>query len=272
MSRGPSQDSTPVRCTTIELKDLADTDEFDLNAEIGAIYGFEYTDSGIYKRREIDDKKVSKLEQLRNVTAEILGNYEYKIRRVDKNWELSPIIEWDIKFEFISPYTLFDVENKFRKSINSGPLHTSLVPESRGIIEVKPFKKQYSLHQIGEGDGGLVFVPEGQFADTFTLVLDISINDDSLNNEGKSKVVMDGLQINWTTLEKQMVTIVVQKTKDNLRGVSSNDKVDVSLLPSRLTKLKSINIDHFDLIGLHYIQTDLPDKVLAMFLKSRGFE
>ena len=69
MSRGPAEEY-PTRCTTIELKDLADTDEFDLNAEIGAIYGFEYTDEGFYKRREIDDKKIPKLEQLRNVEAE----------------------------------------------------------------------------------------------------------------------------------------------------------------------------------------------------------
>ena len=81
MSWGPEEPVllAPTRCITTELKDLADTQDFDLNGEPGAMYGFEYTDDGYYKRREIEDKKTPKLEQLRNVNIDAYGNFEYRL-------------------------------------------------------------------------------------------------------------------------------------------------------------------------------------------------
>ena len=268
MSRGPSQDLAPVRCTTLELKDLADTDDFNLNGEIGTIYGFEYTDSGYYKRREINDKIVPRLEQLRNVAADIIGDHEYKINRVKNKWHLSPIIEWDVKFEFISPYTLFDPQRRFRKAFNAGPIHTSLVPstDSRGNIEVKPFNKQFMLHRIiGASVSGLNFVPEVELAEEFTVIIKLMIHDDSLDNsEKQSKIVMNGIQINWTALKKedQNVIIIVRKDESGMRATCSKEQIDVTLLPARFPNLRIIFIKHFDLIGLHYIETNLSDEIL----------
>jgi len=273
MSRGPSENVTPVRCTTVELKDLADTDEFDLDAEVGSVYGFEYTDSGYYKRKEIDDKKIPRLEQLKNVTAEFIGNHEYKISRVQNKWHLTPIIEWDVKFEFISPYIMFDSDNRFRKALNAGPVHSSLVPnaDSRGLLEIKPFKKQYLLHSSrGQVSSGVTFIPEIPLAKIFTLVLQISIHESSLKNTAReSLVVMGGIQINWNVLTEaeQNLTLVVRKDDDTTQGVTNIDKVDVHIIPVRLTSLSYLNLVHFDLIGLHYVKTALPDKLIGVFVK-----
>ena len=81
MSRGPNQPvlRDPIRCITLELKDLADTEDFDSKGEIGQLYGFEYTDDGYYKRAEVTEKKIPKLEQLRNVEVPVDGFHEYKI-------------------------------------------------------------------------------------------------------------------------------------------------------------------------------------------------
>ena len=272
MSRGPAEEMFPTRCTTIELKDLADTDEFDLNAEVGTIYGFEYTDEGFYKRREIDDKKIPKLEQLRNVEAEPLFNADYEINRQDGKRFFRPKVKWDIKFEFISPYTLFDVQMKFRKALNSRPVHCSLVPdlESRGKIEVK----DYSLHStLGSG---LTFIPQIPFSDNFTLIFDVIIKDGSLDNSNNNSSIeiIDGVSMNWLNLtkDKQNVTVVIRKDGDGINGMkfaASVDEVTIHIVPKRLSGLNSFNLTHFNLKGLYYRRTDLPDKLIQMLTSLR---
>ncbi len=260
MSHGPR---TPSRCTTIELKDLADTLEFENNGEIGTVYGFEFTDTGFYKRREIDDKQLPKLEQLKNVTAEIdPSDYEYKITKVQKKWHFTPIIEWDIKFEFISPYTLFDSERRFRKALNVGPLHVSLIPNTGGAIDVKPYKRQYLLS--GQEDSSLMFIPEIPFDDLYTLLLKLSVKDGSLSNGGAKQTLMDGIELKWDTIEKedQIVHVVIQKDANNTRGVTSLENVELTFKPNEVVGLKSINITHFDLIALYYVKTVLPQKIM----------
>ena len=272
MSLGPNvpgQDY-PARCTTIELKDLADTDQFDLEAEIGAIYGFEFTDEGFYKRREIDDKKVPRLEQLRNVEAEYLFNAEYKIGRQGGKWIFQPEVKWDIKYEFISPYTLFDKQNKFRKALNAAPVHCSIVPnaESRGKIEVN----NYSLHSTSES--GLSFVPQMPFSDNFTLIFDVFIKDGSLDNSVNNRSIeaIEGVSMNWLKLtkDKQRVTVVLRKEGEGLNGMkfaTSVDDVDITIIPNRMNGLNSFNLTHFDLIRLYYRKIDLPDRLIQMLTK-----
>ena len=82
--------------------------------------------------------------------AQDLGDYAYKIRREDNKWHITPILDWEMKFGFFSPYTLFDAERRFRKAINAGPWHVSLIPGiSREKIEINimPSKKHYFLHK-----------------------------------------------------------------------------------------------------------------------------
>ena len=265
MSLGPAEDVIPIRCSTIELKDLADTDEFDLDAEVGAVYGFEYIATGFYKRKEIlqDKQKLLKLEQLKNVEAELVGNQDYKIRRTGGKWHFNPIVEWDLKFEFISPYTMMDLQNKFRKALNAGPVLCSIIPDfdSRAIIDVQQYKKSYKLHTArGQVTSGIIFVPNVQFGENYTLIINIFIRDESLVNSNNSpnKILIGGVQINWQTLTKadQDVTVIIRKnSRDNIVYRSTVDKVSVAIAPSKIKGLSSIDLTHFDLISLYYNET-----------------
>ena len=105
MSRGPVI-LAPKTCSTIELKDLGDVQDFEKNAEIGEVYAFEYIDEGYYKRKALGDGKKPrnpKLEQLRNVEADGEDDLTYKITYKEGKWFFKPDIDWQIKFEFISP-------------------------------------------------------------------------------------------------------------------------------------------------------------------------
>ena len=259
MSRGP-EEVVPARCTTIELKDLADTDNFDLLAEVGTIYGFEYTDTGFYKRIEIEDKKVLKLEQLRNVEAAIVENSNYKIQRIGSKWHLTPIVEWDLKYEFISPYTMIDKQKKFRKALNAGPFHCSIIPDhdSRAIIDVHRHKKSFRLHSSrGQVVSGIIFVPDIDFGDNYTLIITLFVPDDNLDRSGKNNIVLiPGIQINWRNLSKaeQEITVVVKKEDDNIKHTPNNEKVSTALSAKKLTGLSAMELTHFDLVSLYYIE------------------
>ena len=277
MSRGPDQPVLlePVRCTTLELKDLADTEDFDLNGEIGQLYGFEYTDDGYYKRAEITDKKVPKLEQLRNVVGENVGQLEYKIvKKKDNKWHLIPFVDWEIKFEFISPFTFFDSNKNFRKAFNSGPLHVSLVPQknSRREIEIKPFnKRQYLLHKkksvIKDGATQLEFIPNIPLPDEFTMIFELSVRkDDPGPPVGVSDVMIKGILISWQNLnvESLRCTVVIQNSGEEIKVLSSSDKVILSVNPKNLTELSFINITNLDLIAFYFIEDVLSDGALEM--------
>lgn len=278
MSRGPDQPVMldPVRCATLELKDLADTEDFDLNGEIGALYGFEYTNNGYYKRAEISDKKVPKLEQLRNVVADNVGQFEYKVvKKRDNKWHLIPFIDWEIKFEFLSPFTFFDNNKYFRKSFNSGPLHVSLIPQnnSRREIAIKPYKKrQYILHRkktvTKDAATQLEFIPKMALADEFTMIFELSVradNPDSLP-VGVSDNLMKGILISWQNLDVESVrcTIVIQNRGEEIKAVSTSDKVILSVDPDNLKELTYINVTNLDLIGFYYTESILSDDLLKM--------
>lgn len=273
MSRGPNgpNQEHPARCTTIELKDLADTDEFDLSAEVGSVYGFEYTDAGFYKRIEIEDKKTPKLEQLRNVTADSLFNAEYRVIRIGPRWFFRPKVTWDIKYEFISPYTLFDLQNKFRKAFNAGRVHCSLVPnsESRGKIEIKELERQYMLSSTTAS--GLNFIPQIDFSEHFTLIFEVIIRDDHLDNsvDNQSIEILGGVQMNWLRLtkDKNNVTVVLRKDGEGVNGMrfaASVDEVTIHIVPVKMNGLKFFDLTRCDLVGLYYKRTDLPDKLIEM--------
>eukprot|EP00745_Piridium_sociabile_P030721 TRINITY_DN50_c0_g2_i2.p2 TRINITY_DN50_c0_g2~~TRINITY_DN50_c0_g2_i2.p2 ORF type:complete len:284 (+),score=16.13 TRINITY_DN50_c0_g2_i2:608-1459(+) len=282
MSRGPRPPVmlAPTRCTTLELKDLADTQEFDVNAEIGAVYGIEYTNDGYYKRVEVTEgKKHPKLEQLRNVEADITDDFEYKLVRKENKWHLFPVIDWEIKLEFISPYTFFGSEQTFRKAFNFGPLHVSLIAagQSRREIEIKPFKKrQYLLHRkdsvIKKAVTKLQFLPKMPLADQFTMVFDISILKDVPVNGvvGVSDILMKGVQIAWQNLDVESLraVVIIQNNGSELRTVSSSEKVNVTLNPSNLTELLDIDITHLDLIGFYYTESVLSAEILNRITNS----
>ena len=109
-SPGP-EIKTPKICQTIELKDLADIQDFEDDGAVGATYGFELTSNGYYKRREIELKaSLPKLEQLKNVDAKsATTDADYFLKKEGREWKITEFIKdipWLLKFVFISPYTL----------------------------------------------------------------------------------------------------------------------------------------------------------------------
>lgn len=284
MSRGPDQPVmlAPIQCITVELKDLADTQDFDLNGEIGALYGFEYTDDGYYKRSEISDPKNPKLEQLRNVVADNIDNFEYKLVRTpsDNKWHLIPIIDWIIKFEFLSPYVYFSrSERTFRKALNSGPLHVSLVPmgTSRREIEINAFKnRQYLLHRkdsvTKNATTKIQFIPEMPLPDTFTMIFDISVRAQDPSPSGAVGVsdnLMRGITIAWQNLDVEAlrITVAIQNNGREIKSISSSDQVLINVNTQQLTELSYINLTHLDLIGFYYTDNVLSEDILQMVTK-----
>ena len=189
MAAGPK---IPISCTTIELKDLSDVIDFEKESEVGTIYGFEFTNDGYYKRKEIDDNdekpRFPKFEQIRDViTDNVEDDTKYNLVRKDKKWILQETsfddivdtsdfkenilynvvhrngkwtlttkrkIDWLIKFEFKSPNTLIGKNNTLKKALNSGPLLTSLIPNKFSDVVVKQFKRnQYLIHRHENASG-----------------------------------------------------------------------------------------------------------------------
>ena len=87
MATGPQ---VPKACTSIELKDLSDLLNFDDEAEVDAVYAFQFTDEGYYKRKEIDDDKkprFPKFDQIRDVdTSGYQADTQYNLAHVGKKW------------------------------------------------------------------------------------------------------------------------------------------------------------------------------------------
>lgn len=271
MSSGPTI-AYPVACSTIELKDLADAIDFESNAEVGAVYAFEFTDTGHYKRKEIDDEKKPrflKLGQIRdvNVPDPIVDDTFYMWKHQNKKWVLSPVmkkIDWEMKFEFVSPYTLVGKDDTFRKSINAKPLIVSLVPaiNSRGEVAVKPFhKNNYLIHrkQSVEKDADTIvdFIPKLPIGQNATMIFDIVVRK---REETTNTVLMRGINLNWRPLnvEEVRVFIAVQKDSNTIKKQTSNQNVVVNADINNLTEIRSINLTYLDLIAFYYT-----DKVLS---------
>ena len=275
MSSGPTI-VYPVTCSTIELKDLADTIDFESNAEVGAVYAFEFTDTGHYKRKETDDEqkpRFPKLGQIRdvNVPDPIVDDTDYMWKHQNKKWVLSPVmkkIDWEIKFEFVSPYTLVGKDDTFRKSINAGPLIVGLVPagNSRKEVAVKPFNKNnYLIHRkqsvTKDADTIVNFIPKlpiGQYA---TMIFDIVVRK---REEATNTVLMRGINLNWRPLdvEEVRVFIAVQKDSNTIRKQTSNQNVVVNASIHNLTEIRSINLTYLDLIAFYYTDKLLSDEQL----------
>ena len=274
MATGPK---IPITCTTIELKDLSDLNDFEKEGEVDAIYAFQLTQDGYYKRKEIDDDKkprIPKFENLRNVNVDgYQDDIQYHLVHKDKKWilqEATKDIDWLIKFEFKSPVTLVGKQNTLKKALNSGPLLTSLIPD--GDVAVKPFKRnQYLIHRLNTATSAAVlnFQPEIKVGNEATLVLDLVVKplNDRITKSAVINTLIDGISISWTPTEVEEVrtVIVVDKNGSAVRTMSTDDKFNVSINSSRFTSLKNINLSDVELIGLYYIDRLLPDEVLQGF-------
>lgn len=266
MSRGPVL-LQPVSCSSLELKDLADLHDFELKAEIGATFGFEYLDTGLYKRKEIDVKKTPKLEHLRNVDIDVLENYYYKLLRENNKWFFIPVIDWEIQFVFQSPRT-FHSKRTFRKTLNSGPTLISLVPgnNSRNEIEIEQYEKSYLLRRkdsvTKESVTDIHFIPQMKTHETFTMVFELIVKERLSPVVGVSGKIMEGITVSWQRLDQDSLRVIifVQKTHDGYQATSTNNKVTVS--PDKITQLMYINITHLDLIAFYYTEKVLSSDVL----------
>ena len=278
MATGPK---IPITCTTIELKDLSDLNDFEKEGEVDAIYAFQLTQDGYYKRKEIDvddDKKprFPKFDNLRNVDVDgFQDDTQYHLVHKYKKWilqEPTKDIDWLIKFEFKSPVTLVGKQNTLKKALNSGPLLTSLIPD--GNVAVKPFKRnQYLIHRLNTATGSTVlnFQPEIEVGNEATLILDLVVKplNDKITKTALINTLTDGIPIGWTPKEVEEVRTVIGVGKDGstVRKMSTDDKSNVTIDSSKFTSLKSINLTHVELIGLYYIDRLLPDEVLQGFIK-----
>ena len=261
----------PPKCTTIELKDLADCLDFDSTGEVGTVYGLELTEDGVYKRKEVDteEKPVNpKFNQLRDVNA---GNFkngiDYFLRHVGNKWTIVPHldIKWEINFQFISPYTFKAKDDTFRKAINSGPLHCSLVPNdtSRNEVSVKPYKKnKYVLHKKSavapQKYTKLGFVPRIPIGNKLTMIFDVILIP---SDNPTDKAIMPGITFNWGPLEDEdstRVIVAIQKNADGtIQKSSTNPKVTVNVNPN-VQMLTEIALGDIELVQFMYT-----DKILS---------
>ena len=263
----------PPKCTTIELKDLADCLDFDNTGEVGTIYGLELTQDGLYKRKEVDseEKPVNpKFNQLRDVNAgSFINGINYFLRHVGNKWTIVPHldIKWEINFQFISPFTLKAKDDTFRKAINSGPLHVALVTksDSRNEIAVKPYKNNmYILHRkssvAARKYSALSFVPRVPVGDKLTMMFDVILS--SSDPSTGEKPVMTGISFSWGDLtgeDSTRVIIAIQKNADGtIQKSSTNPKVTVNVDPTAFKELDNIILGHMDIVQFMYT-----DKILT---------
>ena len=94
MTSGPSA-VYPSSCPTLELNDLSDVVDFDLPSGEGDVSGFEYTGTGKYKRKALEDRKQPKLGQLRDVDVPeaLTEDGKYTISREKNKWTIIPVYE-----------------------------------------------------------------------------------------------------------------------------------------------------------------------------------
>lgn len=273
MATGPK---IPITCTTIELKDLSDLTDFEKEGEVDAVYAFQLTQDGYYKRKEIDDDKkprFPKFEQLRNVETDgYQDDIQYHLVHKGNKWILQEEpkdIDWLIKFEFKSPVTLIGKDNKLKKALNAAPLLTSLIPE--GDIGVKPFKRnQYLIHRLTSATATpiLKFQPEITIGDQATIILDIIIKpqNNSIKKFSLINTLTDGISITLpqSPVEEVRTVIVIDKNGNTVRKMSTDKTIDIH--SATFTSLTSINLTHAELIAFYYIDRMLPEEVLEKLI------
>ena len=268
----------PIHCPTIELKDLADVLNFEDRGEVGGTYAFELTEAGLYQRKEIETDvkpRFPKFNQIRDVDV---GDYkeeiDYRLRNVKNKWTLVPVvdIDWEVKFEFKSPYTLISKDYTFRKALNSGPLIVSLVPdnESKRRIALKPYKKnRYVAHRkesvTGRVETILDFIPKIDIGNNFTMMFDMILRP---SEKSISTRIMEGIQFSWRDIgEKEIRAFVILRKgeeQEDLLAVSNNNSLLLNINKESLTQLEQINLTHLDLISFYYTDKVLTDNEMEI--------
>ena len=267
----------PPKCTTIELKDLADCLDFDNTGEVGTIYGLELTQDGLYKRKEVDTEEKPanpKFNQLRDVNAgNFINGINYFLRHVGNKWTIVPHldIKWEINFQFISPFTLKAKDDTFRKAINSGPLHVALVTksDSQNEIAVKPYKNNmYVLHKkssvAARKYSTLSFVPRVPVGNKLTMMFDVILNP----SDTGEKPVMTGISFSWGDLtgeDSTRVIIAIQKNDDGtIQKSSTNPKVTVNVDTTAFKEIDNIILGHMDLVQFMYTDRILTEEEMEI--------
>ena len=121
-------------------------------------------------------------------------------------------------------------QKMFRKAVDSGPIITSLVPEtgSRKNILVKPLHKNNYLIHKKEGvteSTDVIFRPTIEIAPEATMIFDVILR----RNSSQSIVeIMDGVRLAWADLEDESTRIIVAIQKDRGEG----NKVSVRKIAS----------------------------------------
>ena len=278
-SRGP-EIKVPTHCPTIELKDLADVIDFEDRGEIGGTYAFEFTDAGFYKRKEIETDvkpRFPKFNQIRDVeVGDFKSDIDYRLRHTKNKWTLIPIVEpdWEVKFEFRSPYTLISKDYTFRKAINAGPLIVALIPdrESRGKIAIKPYmRNKYVVHRkesvTGKVETVLDFLPKIDIGDNFTMIFDMIIRP---SEKSVSTRIMKGMQFSWRDIGTEQIRVFVAIRKEEgvkeFLAASSNNSLQIDVDKENLTQLEQINLTHLDLIGFYFTDKVLTDNEMEIMV------
>ena len=265
----------PKRCQTLELKDLADIDEFDLEGEPGEIYGLLLTADGRYIRKPIvneEDPGLS-LNELRDVNTQNTKNgIKYLLKKQGKNWKLEPYsdIAWDIMYTFKSGFTFKKDPNVFRKSFNEGFAYVSLAPmdNSKGNVLINGFKEK--RHVLVKKDGvdadiEVQFIPNIKLPKQFTIVLDLIAPrpTNQVNVE-----IMSGLEISYkpadVTEEPFRFVVSLQKNANSdVKTFISNQKIKLKV--TNLNKLEKINLNNVGLIAFYYSDEFLTKQELETF-------
>jgi len=276
MTSGPSA-VYPASCPTLELKDLSDVVDFDLPSEEGGVFGFEYTGTGKYKRKAIDEKKHPKLGQLRDVDVPdtLTEDAKYELSRKNNKWTITPMHEpfpWDVKFQMVSPYVLTEDGKLFRKVLNSGPLLVSLIPSltlangSRNNVRIVDLEDQrYFLSAVDvTKNTQLMFTPTYKLGNEATLVYEIVIK--PVDSEPDEHEMSSGIVLKWKKAElkeKERVFILVRKTSaDQIEVLSSAKSVTVETKPNAKNFLHDIDLRKINLISFYFSNKVLSREIL----------
>lgn len=283
MSIGPQ---IPVTCPTIELKDLADTIDFDANAIVGSIYGFEFTQNGYYKRAlvpavpevpsvppSVPSEKPS-IDQLKDFNAgKVDPDFKYAITKRENIWSLTPVdteLDWLIKFKCESPYTFIGPDNKFKKIINAGPMLVSLVPDenNRETIEVKAYKKSnYVLHkrETAGKNVRVILQPPLQLGSTAMIVLDIIAHRPTQRNFN----VIPQVSLSWVDLDEdpRRVTVFMKKreNENQFSVFTSSPKITFVPVPNPIDRIAQISLDNVDLLAFYFSDQIFSDSQIEYF-------
>jgi hypothetical protein len=261
----------PKRCQTLELKDLADIDDWEDQGETGEIYGFQLTADGRYVRKPIqnEDEPALSFNELRDVNTNSSKNgLQYFLKKQGNKWKLEPHsdIKWDIVYTFRSGYTFKKDPNIFRKSFNEGFTLISLVPSdnSKGNILLKAFKERHVLSKNIDSEAIVNAIPTIHLPKEFTLILELIASKPlkAVNTE-----IISGLTLSFkpadVTEDPIKFIISVQKNSAGIKTHASNDKMKLDA--SNFTKIDKINLSDISLIGFYLSNEALPRPEIELF-------